>query len=196
MMQILLYSDDIALVEYWQSVFDQRCTVIDDVTALDTVRDAIVVISFIEGCQQCIVLLERLVQNGNRVLVLQRVPDFLTAKQFMRLGIKGYGNALMRDHFLVAAVEALQEGMVWLHPEFTSQLIMQMDGGQTDETSTYLERLSEREKEVALLLKEGDIYKVIAEKLNITPRTVKAHAQNIYIKLNVKDRLGLALLLK
>ncbi len=196
MAKILLHSDDMALLEYWQSVLKERCMVVDDVNELSKVEGSIVIISFVAGCHQCIEVLEQLVQHANRVLVLQRVPDFPTAKQFMRLGIKGYGNALMRDHFLVAAVEALEEGMVWLHPEFTSQLIMQIDGGQKDDISEYLDKLSDREQEVAMLLKEGDIYKVIAEKLNITPRTVKAHAQHIYTKLNVKDRLGLALLLK
>jgi DNA-binding NarL/FixJ family response regulator len=59
-----------------------------------------------------------------------------------------------------------------------------------------LSELTSREKEVALLLKEGKTYKNIAQKLDITPRTVKAHAGHIYTKLNVKDRLALALLLK
>jgi NarL family two-component system response regulator LiaR len=124
MEKILLYSDDMALLDYWQSVIQNRYKVVDDINELFSVEGSVVIISFSTGCHQCIEALERLVQNNNRVLVLQRVPDFVTAKQFMRLGIKGYGNALMRDHFLVAAIETLQEGMVWLHPEFTTQLII------------------------------------------------------------------------
>ncbi|WP_202970465.1 LuxR C-terminal-related transcriptional regulator [Sulfurospirillum diekertiae] len=43
---------------------------------------------------------------------------------------------------------------------------------------------------------KGDSHKEIAEKLNITVRTVKAHATAIYSQLNIKDRLALALLVR
>ena len=49
---------------------------------------------------------------------------------------------------------------------------------------------------VSNLLIVQAIKKDIAKNLDITHRTVKAHARHIYEKLNVKDRLGLALLLK
>ena len=194
-MKIVLHSDDITLLEYWESTLDQPCAVVDDIEELSSVSSSIVVVNY-SACREWKTLLATLIRQGNKVLMLHRVPDFTTAKQLLSWGVQGYGNALMRDHFLVAAVETLQDGMVWLYPEFTTQLITQMDSGIKDGYEVHLEKLSEREREVALLLKEGDIYKAIAEKLGITPRTVKAHAQSIYNKLNVKDRLGLALLLK
>ncbi len=101
----------------------------------------------------------------------------------------------MRDHFIVSAIETIKENMIWLYPEFTTILIEDIPVKE-NKNSEILNVLSDREKEVALLLKDGNIYKDVAKKLNITHRTVKAHARNIYEKLNVKDRLGLALLLK
>ncbi len=195
-MKIVLYSDDITLLDYWQSALDRSCETVDSIEMLGSVSESIVLLNYSACGRECKTFLEKLVQQNNRILMLHRVPDFATAKQLLSWGVKGYGNALMREHFLVAAVETLQEGMVWLYPEFTTQLITQMDNGREDNYAVHLEKLSEREREVALLLKEGDIYKAVAEKLGITPRTVKAHAQSIYTKLNVKDRLGLALLLK
>ena len=196
MREIVLYSDDMALIDYWQTALGKPCQIVDSLEMLKTVSNSIVILNH-SACQgESQTLLKQLAENNNRVLMLDRVPDFATAKQLLRWGAKGYGNALMRGHFLVAAVETLQDGMVWLYPEFTTQLITQMDGGSESDHELYLEKLSDREREVALLLKEGDIYKTVGEKLNITPRTVKAHAQNIYAKLHVKDRLGLALLLK
>ncbi len=108
----------------------------------------------------------------------------------------GYGNALMRDHFIVAALNAIRDNMVWLYPELTSELIMDIPTTKESVDEEQLLKLTSREREVALLLKEAYPYKEIALKLDITPRTVKAHAQNAYAKLNVKDRLALALLLK
>ncbi len=134
--------------------------------------------------------------NNNLVLVLHRTPDISTAKSVLSYGAKGYGNALMKEHFLLSAIDTIKEDMIWLHPEFTSQLINQIAPNNDKNISSLMEKLSQREKDVALLLKNGDTYKVIAENLRITPRTVKAHAQSIYTKLHVKDRLALALLLK
>ncbi len=195
-MKIVLHSDEMVLLEYWEDALAQPSEVVDTITALNTVSDSIVLLSYSACRRDCKSILERLVQQNNRVLVLDRVPDFATAKQLLAWGVKGYGNALMREHFLIAAVETLQDGMVWLYPEFTTQLITQIDSGSSSDYDMHLKKLSEREQEVTLLLKEGDIYKTVAEKLGITPRTVKAHAHSIYTKLNVKDRLGLALLLK
>ena len=196
MRKIVLHSDDIVLTDYWQKALGQSCRIIDSLDMLRAVSNSIIIINYSAYQRELQTLLGQLTQNSNRVLILDRVPDFETAKQLLRWGAKGYGNALMRDHFLVAAVKTVEDNMVWLYPEFTTQLIAQMDGGSKIDYEPYLKKLSDREREVALLLKEGDIYKTVAEKLNITPRTVKAHAQNIYAKLNVKDRLGLALLLK
>jgi len=194
-MEIVLHSDDITLLQYWENSLSQSCEVADTIEDLTSYSNSIIIINY-SACHEWKSLLETLTLQKNKVLLLHRVPDFATTKQFLAWGVKGYGNALMREHFLVAAVETLQDGMVWLYPEFTTQLIAQMDSGVKEGCDVHLKKLSQREQDVTLLLKEGDIYKVIAEKLGITSRTVKAHAQSIYTKLNVKDRLGLALLLK
>lgn len=51
--------------------------------------------------------------------------------------------------------------------------------------------LSERETEVALKLCQGLTYKTIAEALNISPRTVDTHAQNIFLKTGVNKKINL-----
>jgi RNA polymerase sigma factor (sigma-70 family) len=119
------------------------------------------------------------------------------AKRVLQLGAMGYGNALMSPHFILSAIHTLRENMIWLAPDLTSQLIMdippQEEKNNIDEL---LSVLTKREKEVALLLRDALTYKEIADKLGISPRTVKAHAHAIYKKLDTHDRIGLALLLK
>lgn len=56
-----------------------------------------------------------------------------------------------------------------------------------------LKKLTRREREVAQLVSIGANNKVIARQLLITDRTVKAHLTAIYDKLNISDRLQLAL---
>jgi len=195
-MKILLHSDDINLLDYWIQTLHDNCEVSDDLDTLKLVSDKIIIINYsaFEGKSKEIISL--LSSQNNFLLVLHRIPEIETAREILSYGARGYGNALMKEHFILSAIETIKEGMVWLHPEFTSQLIMQIKTKEEKDTSLILQKLSHREQEVALLLIDGATYKVVAQKLEITPRTVKAHAQSIYIKLHVKDRLALALLLK
>lgn len=55
---------------------------------------------------------------------------------------------------------------------------------QTNETN----QLTPKEKEILLLLSEGLLYKEIADKLNITPGTVKQHIHRMYEKLHVSNK--------
>lgn len=59
-----------------------------------------------------------------------------------------------------------------------------------------LEALSLREREVLVLILEGKMNKVIAEKLGISVRTVEVHRAHIFDKMNVKTAVELARLLK
>ena len=49
--------------------------------------------------------------------------------------------------------------------------------------------LSQREKEVLMLLSEGNSYDGIADKLFISKNTIKFHLKNIYIKLQVNSNI-------
>ncbi len=50
------------------------------------------------------------------------------------------------------------------------------------------DQLSTREKEILQLLVEGLSYKAIAERLFISPHTVRTHLKNIYEKLHVHSK--------
>jgi len=59
------------------------------------------------------------------------------------------------------------------------------------EQNCQLYNLTQREKEIAKLLREGCRYKEIGEKLFIAEKTVTKHVQNIFEKLDVSNRMGL-----
>lgn len=129
------------------------------------------------------------------VMILSSTPNFEDAQRFVSLGARGYGNAMMHESHLLSAYHAIVEGNVWLPPEYISLMITYLPK-QKVHTNDPLIILSQREREVASLLAEGLSHKEIAEKLAITVRTIKAHSSAIYTKLNLKDRLALALLLR
>jgi two-component system, NarL family, response regulator LiaR len=194
-MQIVLHSDDILLLEHWGKPINEKYLIVDDLNQLLQVKNSLIIVNYSACNGKCEVILQTLILS-NKVLVLHRTPNISTAKQLLALGASGYGNAMMRDHFIISAIDTLKDNMIWLHPEFTTMLIMQIPPKGENINDDKLEMLSEREKQVAYYLKDGATYKDIAKKLDITARTVKAHAAHIYKKLSVKDRLGLALFLK
>jgi len=61
-------------------------------------------------------------------------------------------------------------------------------GFSGDQNKTLLNVLSRREQDVLQLLVEGLEYKQIAEKLFISPATVRTHIANIYQKLHVNSK--------
>ena len=194
-MQIVLHSDDILLLEHWQASIEAEYSLVETIDELKAIKNSLIIVNYSACNSECDSILRDL-SITNKVLVLHRTPDINTAKHVLTHGAKGYGNAMMRGHFIVSAIETIKENMVWLYPEFTTMLIIDIPKNESIQNIDQLDLLSSREKEVALLLKDGLIYKDIAQKLDITPRTVKAHASHVYQKLGVKDRLGLALFLK
>lgn len=49
--------------------------------------------------------------------------------------------------------------------------------------------LTEREQEILKMLVQGNLYKEIGSRLNISPNTAKKHVMNIYSKLHVNNKI-------
>lgn len=82
-----------------------------------------------------------------------------------------------------------------LSPVFVDDLLKAFDGCKSDNAlrgdvpnAELIEPLSKRELEVISLIASGLSNADIAQKLHVTVGTVKWHANNIYLKLNVKTR--------
>jgi DNA-binding NarL/FixJ family response regulator len=60
---------------------------------------------------------------------------------------------------------------------------------RTPEPTDAVSLLSDRENEVLNLISEGLIYKEIADRLFISPETVRKHVRNVYRKLHVQNKI-------
>lgn len=116
----------------------------------------------------------------------------------------GYYDLAEPDTMLHKAITRILQGDIWVHrrivPKVIHSLILnkQAKVPPSDHSSSIAldQTLSSRELDVANMIKEGKNNKQIAEVLNISERTVKAHLTSIFRKLNVTDRLHLAILLQ
>jgi DNA-binding CsgD family transcriptional regulator len=194
-MKICLYSEDINLLSHWESALGEACIVLESLEEVLALESCCVMLNVLACSNRCHDVLTRLVANGNHVFLLDRAPTLHKAKHYLSFFIKGYGNALMHKNLFSGALDVIKEGMLWLHPELLSELIFELPSKSQNVEAEKLASLTLREREVALMIREGMSYKEMAEHLEVSPRTIKAHAQNIYAKLQVKDRLALALYL-
>ncbi len=66
--------------------------------------------------------------------------------------------------------------------------------GETTQQPASIQRLSERERQIASLVASGLRNRDIAEQLKISENTVKRHLQSIFDKTGARDRLELAVM--
>lgn len=100
---------------------------------------------------------------------------------------------------IVAAVRAVAAGEPVLSPAVTQQLIAKVTGSgpQVDRRQralTRLDALGEREREVAVAVGRGRSNAEIAAELYLSVATVKAHVSRILTKLDLNNRVQIALL--
>ncbi len=129
------------------------------------------------------------------IFALTPAPNFQEGTALLAAGIKGYANSYIHAKHLRRAITTIKEGNIWLPPSFMQELIAHITPNNTKKTRSLLEILTKRQRETALLIKEGLSNKEVAKKLNITERTVKAHLSAIFERTGATDRLTLAMLL-
>lgn len=119
-----------------------------------------------------------------------------------RTGIRGCCRDDIEPEQLKSVVEAVQQGELWIRRTLSwhllNELVMitQEKNKIKQAVSDLLANLTRREYEIATLVGDGESNKQIARRLDITERTVKAHLTEVFRKLDVADRLKLALIVK
>lgn len=112
--------------------------------------------------------------------------DYLFAA--MQAGASGYLLKTSLVSEVVESVRSVHQGEPVLHPAIAAKIArLWAQGGAPEQAST--EQLSPRELEVLDLASKGLRNKIIAEKLNISVRTVEGHFNSIFIKLSVSSRI-------
>jgi DNA-binding NarL/FixJ family response regulator len=110
--------------------------------------------------------------------------------QGVRAGALGY---LLKDtpaDELIDTIRRVHAGEVFIQPMIASRALRELARPQTNP----LTALSEREREVLVLLAQGASNRDIAEKLVITEGTVKTHVSNILAKLQAENRTQAAII--
>ena len=78
-----------------------------------------------------------------------------------------------------------------LHQEISTRLLKNITAGGIGDRKSPLEQLTSRQREILLLIAEGQNTKKIAEILKVSPKTVEYHRMKLMNCLNVHDIPGL-----
>jgi DNA-binding NarL/FixJ family response regulator len=130
---------------------------------------------------------------GVRVLVLTTFDDDDNVIHALQAGASGFLGKNVAPGDLVNAIRVVADGEALLSPRATSGLVSRLihhlrpSGAEVPE----LALVTEREKEILLLVAHGLSNDDIAERLFLSPLTVKTHINRTMIKLNARDRAQL-----
>ena len=90
---------------------------------------------------------------------------------------------------LINAIAVVQDGATYLDPQIAKLVVSNLKPPIDDRN---IGSLSQRETEVLELIVEGKSNPQIAEKLHLSPNTIKTHVRSIMNKLTVNDRVQAA----
>jgi len=131
-----------------------------------------------------------------KILVFTGVID---EEMHRRALLSGAHGVLLKERagsVLVSAIKKVYDGEAWIDRHLTAKVLH--DAAQAQKTRSAIVRkfdtLTTRERDIVRLIADGHNNNHIAEKLNMSEKTVRNRLTVIYSKLEVTSRLELAML--
>src|SRR5688500_18557859 len=165
-----------------------------------TVDDAVALIA---AEQPDVVLLDVHMPDGGGVEVIRRVtasgggaPCFLALSvsdaaedviAVIRAGARGYVTKTISADELAVAIRRVNDGDAVFSPRLAG-FVLDAFAGPAPQPESELDALTAREREVLQHIARGYMYKEIALRLVISPKTVEAHVSSVLRKLQLSSR--------
>jgi DNA-binding NarL/FixJ family response regulator len=138
----------------------------------------------------------RLVQSQpeTRVIALTTYADDASVLSALRAGARGYLTKDAGADEIRHAVESVAAGRVALDEAVQRHVVEAVAGGETvaggasEPRRELPDELTPREAEVLRLIAEGLSNSEIAERLVVSPATVKSHVNHLFAKIGARDR--------
>jgi len=206
----VLIADDDALV---RSALTMMLTGTDDIRVVAEVADGDEVASAVDAYKPDVVLMDIRMPRMDGLAATEALrardaaPDVIVLTTFdadeqvlraLRAGASGF---LLKDTpppRILEAVRLVAAGEAMLSPTVTRRLLEHLTEGGADARRVgareLLDRLTDREREVAVAVAQGKSNAEIASELYMSVATVKAHVSRLLTKLELDNRVQIALL--
>jgi DNA-binding NarL/FixJ family response regulator len=131
-----------------------------------------------------------------KVIVMDLIPLQADIFEFVQVGVSGF---ILKDACVaefLKTIRTVYQGAQVLPPHLTgslfSQIVEHAINGSKPSAIVESVRMTKRERQVIELIADGSTNKEIAQKLYLSPYTVKSHVHNILEKLALRTRLQIA----
>ena len=203
MQKIILFTNMNSIQKHWQNALSEtyRPIVIDDFDSLlsylekdDTpitiLLDELSVLDIVDAIHKLKPF------HFINLLIFNAVPEVYHASNLLKEGINGYENSFIAKKNLHKMIACTNSGEKWLFTDLIYFIINQYTRSITKGEPEFMSELTEKEREVSLMIADGLSNKDIAQKMKIALSTVKGHVHHIFEKAGVNDRVSLALKFK
>jgi len=134
-----------------------------------------------------------------KTIILSKAPDEKEGVFMLKSGAKGYCKNDIDPVLIKKVVAMVPKGEIWVERKLIRHLIQEMASltrrapKESATGTNHLDHLTPREREIVHQVAGGASNKEIANRLNVTEATIKAHLTAVFRKLGLSDRLHLAL---
>ena len=141
----------------------------------------------------------KLVKNSfqeTKIIVMDLIPSQADVFEFVQAGVSGFMLKDISVTEFLKTIRSVHQGNRVLPPHLTgslfSQIVEQAINGFKPAVIEESVRMTKRERQVIELIADGSTNKEIAQKLHLSPYTVKSHVHNILEKLALNTRVQIA----
>ena len=128
-----------------------------------------------------------------RIVVLTMHDDPAYLRTALALGAAGYVVKSAADTELISAIRAVHRGRTFVDMQYATAATDSTATGETvtETASTPIDLLSDREREVFLLVAQGHTNKHVAEQLDLSIKTIESYRARLMEKLGLTNRADL-----
>lgn len=195
MIKLLIADDHQILLDGFKSIFDS----IEDIEVIGLAHDGLAVLEQLKEKQPDLILIDIKMPNlngvetckkvikkypGIKVIALSMHDQMSFVKRMFQFGASGYLLKNDSAEIIEKAIRQVMDGGQFLSPQIENNLnpsLIKVNSGSENDL------ISEREKEVLLLVAEGNTDGQIATQLFLSVHTVNSHRKRLLSKFNAKN---------
>ncbi|UCF43442.1 MAG: response regulator transcription factor [Planctomycetota bacterium] len=121
------------------------------------------------------------------VLALSMHDESLYAERALRAGAKGYIMKAEATEKVITAIRKVLRGELYVSDKMAAKMVRKLVGSGPAIGTSPIDRLSDRELEVFLLIGQGQGTRQIAEKLHLSIKTIETYRAHMKEKLNLEN---------